>query len=190
MKFEEMKTIWDSQNNEMLFGINEQAMHKLIHSKMKKGKHITNISELLWIAVNIVAGSFVLGITLFKGNENIFMYLLSAWMFGTAFFLLASRVRRIGASKKFDRSMLGDLEHAISVATYQVRLSFLGRWNILPIGSLVALGLWDSGKSMWILAAFIIFFILTNYASGWEHRIYKGRKKDLEILKSKLEMSN
>ncbi|WP_373520935.1 hypothetical protein [Aquiflexum sp.] len=184
-----MKTIWDSQNNEMLFGINEQAMHNLIQSKMEKGKHITNTSELLMVVVNIIAGSFVLGMNVFKGNENIFMYLLSAWMFGTAFFLLASRVRRIGASKKFDRTMLGDLEQAISVATYQVRFSFLGRWNILPIGSLVALGLWDSGKSMWILAAFIIFFILTNYASGWEHRIYEGRKRELENLKSKLEMS-
>jgi hypothetical protein len=190
MKFEEMKTIWDSQNNEMLFAINEQAMHCLIHSKMEKGKHITNISELLWIVVNILAGSFVLGINLFKENEDIFMYLLSAWMFGTAFFLLASRVRRVNASKKFDRTMLGDLEHAIAVATYQVRFSFLGRWNILPIGTLVALGLWDSGKSIWILIAFIVFFILTNYASGWEHRIYKNRKRELENLKGKLEVSN
>ncbi|WP_194776268.1 hypothetical protein [Pararhodonellum marinum] len=188
MKFEEMKTIWDTTNNEMLFGINEQAMHNMIHAKKEVGQHITNTSELLWIVVNIIAGSFVLGINLFKGSENVFMYLMSAWMFGTAFFLLASRVRRIGASKNFDRTMLGDLEHAISVAIYQERFSILGRWNIVPIGTLVALGLWDSSQSIWVLAGVLVFFILTIYASGFEHRIYKGRRKELESLKAKLAM--
>ena len=33
----------------------------------------------------------------------------------------------------------------------------------------------------------LIFFVLTGYASGWEHRIYKARKRELEILQGKLE---
>lgn len=185
-----MKTIWDSQNNEMLFGINEQGMHHLIQSKKAKGLHITNTSELLWIVVNILTGSFVLGMNLFRGGDNIYMYLLSVWVLGAAFILLASRVKRIHANKKYDRTMLGDLEHAIALAKYQARFSILGRWNILPIGLLVTLGLWDSGKSFWVLAGALVFFFLTNYASGWEHRIYLGRKRDLEILKNKLENSN
>jgi hypothetical protein len=187
MKFEEMKKIWDAQNNEMLFGINEKTMHNLIHSKKNKGQRITNTSELLWIVVNIIAGSFVLVMNLVKGNENIFMYLLAAWMLGTAFIVSASRVKRISSNKKYNRSMLGDLEHAISLAGYQIWFSILGRWNVLPVGLLVILGLWDSGRSIWVLIAVMIFFILSNYASGWEHRIYLRRKKELENLKNKLE---
>ena len=75
------------------------------------------------------------------------MYILSAWMLGSALYLLVSRIRRIKANHRFDRSMRGDLTHAISVATYQVRLSRLMRWNILPIGILTLLGVWSSGKS-------------------------------------------
>jgi hypothetical protein len=186
MEFEEMKKIWDSQNNEPLYSINEKALHNRILSKKRKGHHITNISELLWIIVNISAGCFILGMN-FKQQGNVFMYLLAAWMFGSALYMLVSRIRRIKGNSRFDRSMLGDLDHAISMATYQLRFSLLGRWSILPIGILTLLGVWEAGKSVWIVVGILIFFVLTHYAAGWEHRIYKARKRELEVLKNKLD---
>ena len=59
------------------------------------------------------------------------MYLLSAWMLGSALFMLVNRIRRIKRNNQFDRSMSGDLDHAIAVATYQVRISQIMFW---PIG--------------------------------------------------------
>ena len=115
------------------------------------------------------------------------MYFLSAWMFSVALYLLASRIRRIKGDYRFDRSMHGDLNHAISMATYQVRLSQLMRWNILPMGILILLGVWEGGKSVWVAVGIFIFFVLANYAAGWEHSIYKARKRELEILQNKLE---
>jgi hypothetical protein len=190
MEFDEMKKIWDSQNNELIFGVNEKALHNRILSKKKQAHHITNISELLWIIVNIGAGCLVFGMSFFKQSENIFMYLLSVWMVGSALYTLISRIRRIKGNKHFERSIHGDLEHAISVATYQVRFSQLGRWNILPIGILIILGVWSGGNSIWLALSILIFLILTNYAAGWEHNFYKGRKRELEILKNKLENEN
>ena len=61
MEFDEMKKIWDSQNNEPLYGINEKALHNRILSKKKQAHHITNISELLAIIVIWCAGCFILG---------------------------------------------------------------------------------------------------------------------------------
>jgi hypothetical protein len=61
------------------------------------------------------------------------------------------------------------------------------RWNILPIGILSLLGLWEGGKSIWIAASILVFFILAHYTGGWEHDIYKRRKRELELLQSKLE---
>jgi hypothetical protein len=186
MEFEEMKKIWDSQNNEPIYGINEKALHNRILSKKKQGYQITNISELLSIVAYTITGCFILGMNLHSHSGNVFMYILSAWMLGSALWLLQSRIRRINGDHRFDRSMLGDLAHAVSMATYQVRLSLLIRWNILPIGTLILLGLWDGGKSVWILLGILAFFILTNYTSGWEHNIYKARKRELEILQDKL----
>ena len=187
MEFDEMKKIWDSQNNELFYGINEKALHNRILSKKKQAHHITNISELLSIIVNISAGCFVFGMNFFKQSGNIFMYCLSIWMLVSAFYLLVSRIRRIRGDYRFDRSMRGDLNHAISAATYQIRLSYLMRWNILPIGIFTLLGLWESGKSVWVVSGILIFFVLANYAGGWEHNIYKTRKRELEILQEKLE---
>jgi len=187
MEFEELKKIWDAQNNQPLYAINEKAMYNYILSKKKQAHHITNISELLIIFTNGCAGIFVFGVNYFKQGGNIYMYLLSAWMFGSALFMVVNRIRRIKGNNRFDRSMSGDLNYAISVATYQVRISQIMLWNILPIGALTLLGLWEGGKPIWLSACVLLFFALTYYAGGWEHNIYKRKKRELEVLQNKLD---
>lgn len=187
MEFEEMKKIWDAQNNESIYGINETALHNRILSKQKQGLHIANFSEFMGIVVYSVTGLVLLGMNLYKQSTNIFMYILAAWMLSSAIYILVSRVRRLRANNRFDRSMRGDLKQAVTVATYQVRLSQLMRWNIIPIGMLIILSMLNTGKSVWIIAGFIVFFVITSYASGWEHNIYKRKKRELEILQEKLE---
>jgi len=186
MEFEEMKTIWDTQNREPLYVINEQALHNRILSKKRAASHITNISELLCIVAMGGTGCFVLGVNLFKQSQSIAMYGLAAWMLACSLYCLVSRVRRIRGNGRFDRSMRGDLQHALAVATYQVRFSQLMRWNILPIAILALLTVWESKKSAWIVLGMLLFFALSYYAGGWEHNIYKARKRELEGLQDKL----
>jgi len=91
MEFDELKKIWDSQNNEPLYGFNEKALHNRILSKKRQAYHITNISEFLGIIANISAGAFILGVTFFKQSGNISMYFLSAWMVISGLYFLDSR---------------------------------------------------------------------------------------------------
>jgi hypothetical protein len=79
------------------------------------------------------------------------------------------------------------LDCAIAMATYQVRLSQLSHWNILPIGILSLLGIWEGGKSVWIGAATLIFFVFAYYIGSIEHRHYQARRRELQILQQKLE---
>jgi len=187
MEFEELRKIWDAQNDQPLYAINEKAMYNLILSKKKQAHHITNISEVLIIIVYFITGSFVLGMNLFDQSTNISMYLLSAWMLATALFMLVNRTRRIKRTNQFDRSMSGDLDDAIAVAAYQVRISRIMLWNIVPIGALTVLGLWEGGKQLWIVIIVLLFFALSYYAGGWEHNIYKRKKRELQVLKKKLD---
>ncbi|MEP6673951.1 MAG: hypothetical protein ABJA78_02305 [Ferruginibacter sp.] len=187
MEFDELKKVWDAQNNEPLYGFNETALHNRILTKKKKGIHITNVSEFIGIVVNAACGSFIFWLNYFSHKGNVFMYCLAAWILLTALYLFIGRARRLKADQHFDRSMHGDLAHAIAVATYQVRFSQLMRWNILPIGIFILLGFWDTGKSVWIVVGTILFFIVVSYASRWEHNIYKARKRELEILQVKLD---
>lgn len=186
MEFDEMKKIWDLQTKEPLYVINERALHNRIQTKKKQALHITNFSELLLLVANGAAGCFILGLSYFKQNDTIGMYLLAAWMFITALYCLVGRIKRKQKQDNFHQSMHGDLDHAIATATYQVGLSYLMRWNIVPIGALVLLVVWEGGKSFWIALGILLFFILTYYASGWEHAFYGRRKRELEVLRSKL----
>lgn len=187
MEFDEMKKIWDAQNNEPLYTINEEALHRHILSKKKQGLYITNASELLLIVVNSSAACFILVTNFLRQDESILMYFLAAWLLITALYMIVSRINRIKENTRFDRTIRGDLDQAISVATYQVRLSQLGRWNILPIAILSLLAVWNGGKSIWWVVGFSIFFVFTIYAAGWEHGIYKARKRELDALRNKLE---
>lgn len=187
MEFEELQQIWDSQNKKPLYAIDEKALHNRILTKKKQSGHITNFSEILLILVNLGAAIFVFRINLFSPSGNVFMYLMASWMFGTSLYLSVSRIRRIKGDSRFDRTMLGDINHAISMAAYQVRLSQLMRWNILPIGAFSLLGVWEGEKPIWVVGLILIFFALAYFAGIWEHSIYKARKRELEILQNKLE---
>lgn len=187
MEFDEMKKVWDAQNNEPVYGINEQALHKRIVAKKNTGLRITHTSELLLIVMNMCTATFIFGSSWYRQSSNVFMYALAAWMLISALYFLVHRIRRVQADQQFDRSMLGDLRYAISIASYQVRISRVMRWNLLPIGLLVILSIIYGGKSVWLAVAIFIFLVLTGYASGWEHTIYKNRKIELERLKRKLE---
>jgi hypothetical protein len=187
MEFDELQKIWDSQNDMPLYAIDENALHNRISSKKNKGRHITNFSELLTIVVYFAGGGFILGINLINKNANGFLYLMSAWMFLVAIYTLISRIRRIKKDNLFDRSIRGDLFHAVSVASYQVRFSQLMRWNMLPVSLLLVLSVLESGKSIRLAVGTSVFLVIANYAAGWEHNIYKRRKHELEILRDKLE---
>ena len=188
MEFDELQKIWDSQTKEPLWAINETALHNRITAKKQQAGHITNFSEKLLLVVNLGAAAFMLGLNFVKPTAgNLWLYLMATWMVGTAVYVLANRLRRLKGSRAFDRSLLGELNYAVSLATYQVRLSQLMRWNMLPIVLLSMLGVWKGEQSIGIVLAIGLFFILTYFASRWEHGIYTSRKRELEALQNKLE---
>ena len=76
MEFEELKKIWNAQDNQPLYAINEKAMYNIILSRKKQAHHITNISELLIIIVYMITGSFVLGMNFFNQSNNTYQTLV------------------------------------------------------------------------------------------------------------------
>jgi sensor c-di-GMP phosphodiesterase-like protein len=187
MEFEEMQKIWDAQNNRTLYAIDENTLSDQITSRKKTAHRTINFSELLVIFTHLV-GTGILLVIIWKNDINGFvMNLMTAWMFVTAILATIVRVRRIYSKARFDRSMFGELDHAISLAKHQVYFSSLMRWNSLPIAGLAILLVWQDGKSIWIVIGMTIFFLGAYFASQWEVKIYKRKKEELEKLKVKLE---
>ncbi len=189
MEFEEMKKIWDAQNKETLYAINEDALYNRILSKKRTTNKITNYSEFLLIGANLGSAVFIAMINSLT-KASMILYAISVWMIATALYVIIGRIQRLSGAKKIGETMLEELNLAIATATYQVRLSQVMRWNALPVGGLIVMGVWSKDNSIWFPALVGIVFILCFYASGWEHRIYKSRKNELEMLRTKLDSEN
>ncbi|MEP6734674.1 MAG: hypothetical protein ABJA70_04085 [Chryseolinea sp.] len=186
MELEELKNIWHLQDKQDPFTINMQAMNNYIQHKKEKALHLINISELLLIVVNFGAGLFTILVNKFRPPSEMFLYVLGVWMLGTALYALLFRIKRTSNANKFDRSIRGDLDYAVSTATHQVKLSRIMRWNVVPIALLTTLVMWDGQKSILFVGGSIFFFALAFYFSGWEHNIYLSKKAALEKLRNRL----
>jgi len=186
MEFEEILEIWDLQKKQSMYTINERELHSLILNKKKRAGRLANTIELVQIIVNTGAAAFVFEQNYFSLKSKFFIYLMAAWMLATAVFILMGRFRRIKRGKSFDESMRGSLEHAIADATYKVRISKLMRWNIIAIAVIIVLGMYEGSQSLWIIACTVIFLGIAYYASGFEHKCYISRKRELLVLYEKL----
>jgi hypothetical protein len=187
MEFEDFRQVWQTQDNHPQYTINEGALRDIILKKKRRANRVTHISEGLLILVYTCAGALIAGLNFFKPPHFVFMYLLAAWTLATASVLMMGRIRRIRQSRRFDRSIHGDLDHGISTAAYQVRLSRLMRWNMVPIGIIILLGIREGNKPLWIGVCTLLFFVFAYYTGGVEHKIYEDRRKDFYLLKEKLE---
>lgn len=186
MEFEELQQIWDTQNHQPLYVLNEKALHNRIVAKKYQVVHIARFTEWMLMIVNTAVGGFILWVSNSKGGI-VFMYVLAAWLFGSALYVLVSCIRRRQRQQRFDNTMLGDLQQAVATATYQVRLSLIMRWNALPIGLWILLSFWETHKPIWTTAIIGCFLILVLSAGRWEHNIYKSKKQELETLLKKLQ---
>jgi hypothetical protein len=187
MEFAEMKKIWDAQNNQPLYTYDEKALHNRIQSKMSTLLRFTSISEWMLILINLGTGGILLGFNRFKPGANIFLYLESAWVLALALYLVAHHIRRVKASRRFDRSIHGDLDHSISIASYQMRLSQIIRWNFLPMGAIMILSGWETGKLLRVGALILVSYTLAFYVTSNGYRANKRRRRELQVLKEKLE---
>jgi hypothetical protein len=108
-------------------------------------------------------------------------------MFATVVYVVAHRSRRISSSRRFDRSIHGDLDHAISVASYHVRLARIMNWNLLPLGAIMIFSGWEAGKLLKVAAVILVSYALAFYAGVKGNRTNVRRRRDLQVLKEKLE---
>jgi hypothetical protein len=187
MEFDELQKIWDTQNNKPLYVINEQALHNRIVAKKHQVIHIAVITEWILIIANTISGAFVLQQNYTGRRALVFAYLLAVWLLGSALYVLVNRIRRMREQQRFNRSLSGDLQHALTTAVYQVRIAHIMRWNTIPIALLVLLSTWEGGQSVWFLLAVAFFFVLVFFASGWEMGIYRNKMKELQVLQNKLQ---
>lgn len=186
MKFEDMKKIWDEQNQTHLYVIDEKLLQDNIQLKKKGASRFINKMEWFAILVNLLVGCVMLSMN-FIQQGDIYANLIGIVMVIAAGYVYSRRLQRLKNENQFNRTMLGDLEHAISNATYRARLSYSLLMYWIVFASLFILNIIHEEKSLLQILLAVAFCVVVWFLGRWEHRKWHlASKKRLEAMKEKL----
>ncbi len=187
MEFKEMKKIWDTQNDEALYVINEDALHRRIKAKKMGTKRTTTFAEIILIASNFIGGGVVIISHLLKNSGNVAAFSMGVMMMIVGAYILFIRSQRIKRDQQTDISILGDLENAIDNINYRIKLSQSMIWYCLIIIGFSMYTVLNSERSVFNIILISGFFIIGFIMSRWEHKHFNlGKRKQLLDLKEKL----
>ena len=187
MEFEDMKKIWDEQNNENIYAINESELHSRVIRNKKRVRRMANKFEWTLFIAMICCGLLtavmgILHVQLFK-LANAFIFFMIAG------FIYKSRYDRIKYEGQSNLSLLGDLEQAIRSIDYHAkRQKNFFFWYMLPIFfTIIINATFGFSKPWWLWVLFLGFFTFAYWAIKKELscRILP-KKEDLLHLRSLL----
>lgn len=187
MKFEDMKKIWDEQNNQHFYVIDEENLQRTIGEKKRKGSRYVSKMEWMLIGSNLLAGGAIISMNFIKSAGDIYSNLLGLVMLLTAVYICFKRLQRLKYENSFDRTMLGDLEHAIANATYRARLSYGMLLYFILVAVLVLGNAIYEDKSVGKIILIAAFLVVTWLLGHWEHKSWHvANRKRLEAMRDKL----
>ena len=218
MEFEEIKVLWDSQNEERLYAVNQAGLHAMLLRKSRDFQRAVFWRDLREISSGIVAcaGFLLFGALLAAGQPE-----RVAWWFNVkatpaaldlaaltiaailwffyALWQYVGRKRQEHHERKFTASMLGDLDREISRTEYQIRMvKNVLWWGVLPVWTATFLFLFVAsrllGVSGWIVAMAAAVFLGASIVDlRLKQRPLRDdlwpRKRELESLRQKLAAS-
>ena len=187
MEFDEMQIIWNEQNNEKLYAINEAGLHAIIRQKGRKIGRTLAIGDWLMVVVNIAAAIFLYW-KLGESSTPFWQNLLSGLYFAYGVSAFGWRLLRRQQQKTFPATMLGDLDKALWHADHLIRVNSRLLWlYLIPVCVVATVFLVVNGEWMMALAMNVVLPTGGYYASRWENRKWHEPKmRELEDLRDKL----
>ena len=184
MEFEEMKLIWDSQNNEPLYAINQEALNRKIQHKSKSVSRTLDILDVIMVVVNLIVG-IVLIVDTVQENGRPFEYIIAVLYLAFFVYALYRRFARQQEVKEFDKTILGELDKAIWESEYLIKqTSSIVFWYLVPLMLVANATMILNGNPLWALALTIVILPLGYFGGRWEVRKYHlPKKRELESLR-------
>ena len=187
MDFEELKVIWDSQENEKMYAINEAALHTYIKKNLKSVTNTLKFFETVIVAVNLLVGIWLL-IESLDNNFPSPQLILAVFYFGFGVYALVRVFKRKEAEKPFEKTVVGEVDRAIWRIDYlMAEGKRMINWYLVPlILVLGVMAIFDT--RLWItVALMLVTTVSTYYGYRWEfNKIHLPRKQNLNALREKL----
>ncbi|MFZ1809379.1 MAG: hypothetical protein WAU36_19255 [Cyclobacteriaceae bacterium] len=187
MKFEDMKKIWDKQDQQHKYVIDEKKLHESIQQKKRKSSRFVSKVEWILIFANGIAGGTIVAMNFIEKRGDIYANALGLVMLAAGIYIYTRRLHRLKHENRFDRTMLGDLDHAISNATYRARLSYGMLIYFLVVAALTLGNAIHEDKSWLKIGLIVVFFVITWFLGRWEYKAWHlANKKRLMAMRDKL----
>ena len=218
MNFEEMKVLWDSQNEEPLYAVNQAGLRAMLLQDSRDFRRAVLWRDLREITIGVVASA---GFLMFGGlltlgqperlvswfnvkvaptaGDLVAMILAAVLWLHYALWQYAGRKRQERRERQFAASVLGDLDREIARTEYQIRLAQnVLWWGVLPVWAATFLFLFVTSRlldvSGWIvLVAAAVFLGAAVLDLRWKQRPIQRnllpRKHELASLREKLNAS-
>jgi positive regulator of sigma E activity len=188
MEFEEMQVIWDSQNSEKLYIIDEAALHKQIWKKSQSADRKVNMFEALLIVVNLTA-AVVLVIEGVVDGGDIRNYVMGAFYGAFGIFGIVRRLRRRKeARQQFEPTIVGEIDKTIWQVNYLIDQSrSLIIYYLLPLIALFIIGDLVTGDFSWFSLLSLLLIPFSYFGGKWEvNKWYAPKKREMEALRATL----
>ena len=202
MDFEDLKIVWESQNEKPLFAINEDGLHSILRRKSRRFKRSIFWRDLREIGISLA----MFLILLYLGSipdyglaKDLVLWEIVAlftaaglWLF-YALYILVHRKRQESRERQYTSSLRGDLDREIAQTEYQIRMAKnILWWGLLPTWVAALLVILVTVESGWARLLLILAVLL--YMVGAElwtkkrkiKRDFLPRQRELESLRDKL----
>ena len=187
MDFEELKVIWDSQENEKMYAINEATLHEYIRKNLKSVTNTMKFFETVITGVNLLVGIWLLIESLDNDFPSAQLF-LAVFYFGFGGYSLIRVFMRREAEKPFEKTVVGDVERAIWRVDYlMAEGKRVINWYLVPLILILGvMAIFDS--RLWFSAGMmLVVTVATYYGYRWEfNKIHLPRKQNLNALREKL----
>ena len=187
MEFEEMQIIWDSQNNEKLYAIDEATLFKNIKRKGRSVNRILIFVQLVMIGANLAAGTALI-IDGINDSAAWGQFLIAAVYLAYCIYAIFRWINRYQDEKRFEETMLGELDRAIWRTSYLIKQGQdLITWYLIPLIVLGTIFLIFEGSEFRWIGLLWLSLPLAYYGGRWEiNKWYLPKKRDLESLRETL----
>jgi hypothetical protein len=189
MNFEQMKVLWDEQDQKPLFAVDETALYAGIRRGARKFQHMIVFSHASIVATWCALAALFLVAPL-SGGEHLHRIASAVILLMLAGIQGAGLLRRRRGETAFEASVRGELERAIWRIDHDVRWARSLRIGAVPL-FLLAISIdlvfqWTPTYAL-TLAGAVALVAGASWALEWEVRSeYLPKKRRYEAIHSKL----
>lgn len=189
MNFEQMKVIWDAQDQKPLYAVDETALHASIRRGSRKFRNVIVCSHVSIVGTWVALAALYL-VTPLMAGEDLYRLVPAAVLLALAAGQVVALARRRRGEADFDESIRGDLDRAIWRIDHDIGWARSLRRRYVPL-FLVAISIdlvlrLTPGIAV-IWAGTVALVAGASWALDWEIRsVYLPKKRRYETIRAKL----